>query len=311
MAAVEGRIKALSHAHMLLSQSRWEGADLGRLVTEELEPYSAGDVVSMSGPPTILDPLQAQTLALALHELATNAAKYGALSASSGKIRLAWRHDEKSLIFEWLELGGPKVQQPEIWGYGTKVIRVSLERLGGGAFFDWRPAGLYCRLSLAHDSDLKLPEGRRNSKESGTSHRLQFMPGKASKNVLLVEDESMISMMVEEILTELGLRVVGPYGTISEALRAAKEIPLDAAILDINIGGEAAYPVVDLLVEKEVPVAFISGYEAESVDARYAHIPLMKKPIDRRRLFELFSLYGGAREDPVAAARGHAKAARL
>ena len=97
VAAVEGRIKALSHAHMLLSESRWEGADLGRLVREELEPYRTGDAVSMSGPATILDPRRAQTLALAVHELATNAAKYGALRTPSGKVKLTWRDDEKGL----------------------------------------------------------------------------------------------------------------------------------------------------------------------------------------------------------------------
>ena len=90
MAAVEGRIKALSHAHMLLSESRWEGADLGRLVREELDPYRVGDAVSTEGPETILDPRRAQTLALAIHELATNAAKYGApMRRRASKIDLA------------------------------------------------------------------------------------------------------------------------------------------------------------------------------------------------------------------------------
>ena len=91
VAAVEGRIKALSHAHMLLSESRWEGADLGRLVREELDPYRVGDAVSTEGPETILDPRRAQTLALAIHELATNAAKYGALNSPSGKVKLIWQ----------------------------------------------------------------------------------------------------------------------------------------------------------------------------------------------------------------------------
>jgi PAS domain S-box-containing protein len=288
VAAVEGRIKALSHAHMLLSESRWEGADLGRLVTEELDPYGISDAVSMDGPETILDPRRAQTLALAVHELATNAAKYGALSTSCGKVKLTWRIEESGLAIEWLESGGPEVHAPDTQGYGTRVIRASLEQLGGRTVFDWQQTGLRCTLSLPHDAKLKLGNRLRSSKRPGTRSLFQFMTG---NTVLLVEDESMVAMMVEQVLTELGLCVAGPCGTIGEALRAANEISVDAAILDINLGGQSVYPVVDLLIAKGVPIAFISGYGTESVDSRYAHIPLMQKPIDRRVL--LFS--GGLR----------------
>lgn len=310
VAAVEGRIKALSHAHMLLSESRWEGADLGRLVTEELDPYRIRDVVSMGGPQAILDPRRAQTLALAIHELATNAAKYGALSTSSGKVKLTWRDDENGLAIEWLESGGPEVRAPEAQGYGTRVIRASLEQLGGRAVFDWQPTGLRCTLSLPQDVELKLWNGRRSSKHPGTRSLFQFMPGKTDKTVLLVEDESIVAIMVEEVLTELGLCVVGPYGTIGEALRAANEIPVDAAILDINLGGQSVYPVVDLLVEKGVPIAFISGYGAESVERRYSHIPLIQKPIDRQVLLDLFDLYGDAGDVAMSDAAQDAAAAR-
>ena len=99
----------------------------------------------------------------------------------------------------------------------------------------------------------------------------------------------MVAMMVEQVLAEFGLSVVGPYGTIDDAMHAASEISVDAAILDINLGGQSVYPVVDLLMANGVPTAFISGYGAESVDRRYEHIPLMQKPIDRQVLLDLFS----------------------
>jgi PAS domain S-box-containing protein len=317
VAAVEGRIKALSHAHMLLSESRWEGADLSRLVTEELEPYRMGDVVSISGPDTTLDPRRAQTLALAVHELATNAAKYGALKTSSGKVRLTWRDDEKGLIFEWLESGGPRVTAPDTQGYGTRVIRASLEQLGGEAVFDWRAAGLCCTLSLPSDTKSNLWNGRPNAKQSSQKRQFEFWPIRNGGNVLLVEDESLVAMMIEEVLSELGLRVIGPYATIHQALRAAKEIPVDAAVLDVNLAGQSVYPVVDLLIEKRVPVAFISGYGAESLDPRYAHIPFVQKPIDRRMLIDLFTSGGDAGKNPISEkqdapkATDSAKVARL
>jgi PAS domain S-box-containing protein len=292
--AVEGRIKALSQAHMLLSESRWEGADLRRLVIEELDPYRVNDAVSIDGPETILDPRRAQTLALAVHELATNSAKYGALSASSGIVALSWRNAENGLTIDWTESGGPGVRPPNTQGYGTKVIRASLEQLGGRAVFDWHPTGLRCALSLPNDDKIKLSNRARGSAPTADKSVPQFKLGMAGNRVLLVEDESMVAMMVEQVLTELGLCVVGPYGTIGEALQAVRERPVDAAILDINLGGQSVYPVVDLLAARGVPTAFISGYGAESVDRRYGHIPLMQKPIDRQALVNLFNALGDA-----------------
>lgn len=314
--AVEGRIKALSHAHILLSESRWEGADLRRLVTEELDPYRISDAVSIDGPDTFLDPRRAQTLALAVHELATNSAKYGALSASSGKIALSWRNDENGLTIEWAESGGPDVRPPDIQGYGTKVIRASLEQLGGRAVFDWHSTGLCCALSLPHNDRIKVPYGGRRPDCHADNSVSQFKLGTTGNRVLLVEDESMVAMMVEQVLTEFGLCVVGPYGTISDALQAVRESPVDAAILDINVGGQSVYPVVDFLAARGVPTAFISGYGAESVDRRYGHIPLMQKPIDRQVLLNLFNSPVGADDATMSGraqdpARTDAKAALL
>ena len=318
VAAVEGRIKALSHAHMLLSESRWEGADLGRLVREELDPYRVGDAVSTEGPETILDPRRAQTLALAIHELATNAAKYGALNAPSGKVKLIWQDHESGLTIHWLESGGPQVRTPDTQGYGTRVIRASLEQIGGRALFDWQPTGLHCSLSLPRDSKIKLSNGPCGSGQAARKSVFQFNLSSTRKNVLLVEDEAMVAMMVEKVLAEFGLHVVGPYGTIDDAMRAASEIPLDAAILDINLDGQSVYPVVDVLMANGVPTAFISGYGAESVDRRFEHIPLVQKPIDRQVLLDLFNLVG-KEKDPVSAdgetdasiARTDSKVARL
>src|SRR6202521_2710204 len=116
--AVEGRIRALSRAHMLLSRSRWEGADLRKLVEEELAPYRTGEAESVAaiGPSVVLQPATAQALALALHELATNAAKYGALSTAAGRVRLSWELKPATLVLQWTETGGPSVDPPSPGG---------------------------------------------------------------------------------------------------------------------------------------------------------------------------------------------------
>ena len=312
VAAVEGRIKALSHAHMLLSESRWEGADLGRLIAEELDPYRIGnsDVVNVEGPQTILDPRRAQTLALAVHELATNAAKYGALTTPAGTVNLRWTVDDDGLTIKWLETNGPRVVAPTTQGYGTRVIRASLEQLSGKATFDWHPSGLACTLSLPHCEGLKLGNGRALPKRTDRNTR-DLSHLEVGSTVLLVEDESMVAMMVEETLAELGFCVIGPYGTLAEAMRAASSAHLDAAILDINLGGQLVYPVADLLCSKGVPVVFVTGYGMESIETRYTDIPLLQKPLDRRTLQDLFDTSGNPGPVAVTDELSRAKAAGL
>src|SRR5712691_12738355 len=119
---------------MLLSESRWQGADLGKLVEEELTPYRTGEDgrIAAAGPNILLHPATAQALALALHELATNAAKHGALAATAGKLRLTWKLRSGSLTLLWAETGGPAVATPAAQGYGTRVISASIERQIGG-----------------------------------------------------------------------------------------------------------------------------------------------------------------------------------
>ncbi len=145
--AVEGRISALARVHTILSLSSWQGAEIGRLVAEEVAPYANGGQISSSGEELQLQPATAQTLALALHELVTNSAKYGALSVLSGQISVSWSVEDDHLDLVWVETGGPLVHVPTSRGFGTRSLMASVEsQLGGQAVFDWRPEGLICRL---------------------------------------------------------------------------------------------------------------------------------------------------------------------
>src|SRR5215471_14357911 len=139
--AVEGRIQALARAHSLLSESRWRGANIVELIREELAPYRAAknDRVRISGNDLSLEPSSAQALALALHELATNAAKYGALSLPSGSIEVMWEVRADKLELGWTESGGPAIEQTMPGGFGIRVIKASVEsQLGGTVEFNWR-----------------------------------------------------------------------------------------------------------------------------------------------------------------------------
>jgi PAS domain S-box-containing protein len=149
---LSGRIAALGRAHQLLSEARWEGADLRRLVEEELLAFSLGEAtrVSIEGPDVALSPAAAQALAMALHELATNAAKYGSLSKPQGRVAVSWtRTGGGPLLLRWSESGGPMVATPSRRGLGTAMLARALAGpLGGSSRLEWRPEGLVCELEL-------------------------------------------------------------------------------------------------------------------------------------------------------------------
>ena len=144
---VEGRINALARVHTILSLSSWQGAEIGRLISEEMAPYASSGQVQSFGPEVGLQPRVAQTLALALHELLTNSAKYGALSTLTGRLSITWQTVDDKLALTWQESGGPPVCEPTFRGFGTRGLMASIEsQLGGEALFAWRPEGLVCRL---------------------------------------------------------------------------------------------------------------------------------------------------------------------
>lgn len=154
--AVDGRIQALANVHRLFVETRWAGAELGELITQELEPYHRNDGtrVSIEGPKLLLEPNTAQTMAVICHELATNAAKYGALSVEDGRVAVTWTSPtDRGFVLRWIESGGPPVTVPTREGFGTRVVERMVQQAKGKLQFDWRPEGLACQVSV------KAPDG--------------------------------------------------------------------------------------------------------------------------------------------------------
>jgi PAS domain S-box-containing protein len=150
--AIEGRIQALANVHDLLVKSRWAGAELSNITAQELAPYlGKGDGrARIDGPYVLLSPNTAQSIAVTLHELATNAAKYGSLSTPTGQVEVTWiRGPDGLLILHWTESGGPAAKKPAREGFGTTVIeRMIREQLRGEMHLDWRAEGLVCEIVL-------------------------------------------------------------------------------------------------------------------------------------------------------------------
>jgi PAS domain S-box-containing protein len=154
--AFQSRLQAMSKTHELLTREHWTGAPLRELLENELRPYTYAepDRATLSGPPVRLNASATVSLALVVHELATNAAKYGALSGT-GVVEVTWREeDDGRVVLDWTERGGPKVTgAPGRRGFGSKLIeRVVAGDLGGAAAFDYRPEGLSARLTFRPES---------------------------------------------------------------------------------------------------------------------------------------------------------------
>jgi len=288
--ALDGRIGALSNAHRLLAGSRWEGADLTRLVEEEFAPYraSGNERVLTRGPIVLLPPATAQTIALALHELATNAAKYGALSTDSGRVELTWRNEPGKIEVVWAESGGPEISAPTRQGYGSRAIIAGIERqLGGVVNFDWQPGGLRCTLSVPHDGNTELSKRQLLERHKFDGDGTKAIVTDDDKRVLLVEDEPLVSMMLADMLLAFGHKVDGPYSRFSDAVLAAKTNNLQAGILDVNLGGEKTYAVADILTGRNIPFAFVTGYGPDSIVSAFSHAPVLQKPIEAAKLHAL------------------------
>jgi len=286
ISGVEGRIKALAQTHELLSHSRWEGAELLRLVLEELAPYQQeGSVrVTAIGPPVMTSPEDAQAIAIALHELATNAAKYGSLSQPEGRVDVSWKLTEEGLELLWTEAGGPAVAVPKTQGFGTKIITASFaDPRRGSVAFDWRPEGLHCTLKLrpAHGRQTKPVEQR-----PSVPVRTLSSP---TRRLLLVEDEVLVGILMREMLEDMGFSVHGPSRTLGDAIVAANGEAFDGAVLDMNLNGEVVYSLADILMSQNVPFVFVTGYSADVVDARFAKVPVLQKPVASEALAKVIN----------------------
>jgi light-regulated signal transduction histidine kinase (bacteriophytochrome) len=284
---LEGRVQALARAHDQLTVKRWAATEIDVLVRSEASAYlgERGDRVRISGPSVALEPVAFNTLALVVHELMTNAAKYGALS-DSGTVDLTWRlKEDGDLLIIWCEKGGPVVQAPMRRGFGTTIIERSIPYdLGGMAHISYKLTGV--------EAEFLLP-GQFVSAGSGDEPTVQ-QKGSASiaqpdfpASVMLVEDNLIIAMDIEAIVTDLGARTVFTASSVRLARDQLAENAIDFAILDINLGSETSLPVADELRARSIPFVFASGYgDQVQLDGDNAGAHVITKPYGRDDILE-------------------------
>jgi two-component sensor histidine kinase/PAS domain-containing protein/CheY-like chemotaxis protein len=282
LAAVEGRIDAMSRAHRLLTRSHWQGASLRALAAEELSAY-AGDRLEMTGRDVVLQPDAAVGVALLIHELATNAAKHGAFSGDRGRVALDWRVDQsgEKLLLAWTESGGPPVEPPTKRGFGSVLIERALaHEFNAEVRLAFLSAGVRCDVALPLDRILAEDGGSAPAAEPAAAPPPPDSADLTGTRVLLVEDNAVIGLDMAEGLEAAGAKVIGPVASLQHALGAAAAGGFDVAVLDVNLGGEQVFPVADLLAERRVPYAFLTGYDASvMVPERLRSAPALRKPI--------------------------------
>ncbi|HEX4272868.1 MAG TPA: HWE histidine kinase domain-containing protein, partial [Rhizomicrobium sp.] len=288
--AIEGRIGALAQTHELLSQARWEGADVLRLVLEELAPYHSENRsrVTATGPTITVLPETAQAVAMTIHELATNAVKHGSLSNDDGRVDIGWRYCDGALSISWVESGGPPVTPPDRKGFGTKIIGSFNGRDRGRVAFDWRPEGLHFDISLLCKVKTSEPAaGLHASFASAPAKKAPAFPPplpRGETRILLVEDEMLVGIFMHELLNSIGYKATLPVGRLADAMASARSEKFDCAVLDMNLQGEIVYPLADLLRSQQVPFIFLTGYSPKGIDSRFEDVPVLQKPVGQDEL---------------------------
>nr|WP_246359719.1 HWE histidine kinase domain-containing protein [Stakelama sediminis] len=281
---LEGRIEALARAHDQITQDHWAPAPIRNLLRTEAAAYLHGkaDRLRVEGPLALFRPQAFSTLALVIHELITNSAKYGALS-DNGEITVTIEIDNVGdCLIHWRELGGPAVQPPTRQGFGSTIIQRSIPYdLGGKAEVRYPLTGLeadFCvpaRYIVSGGEDMPhiIPAEIDDSKPETT--KAPALNGTA----LLVEDSLIIAMDVEDILTRLGVDHVIVASSVPQALDAIETQSIDFGLLDINLGTETSLPIADALLDRKVPFVFASGYgEQFNAPAQHADVRILQKP---------------------------------
>ncbi|ATQ40950.1 HWE histidine kinase domain-containing protein [Caulobacter mirabilis] len=293
LSAFSGRLKAMASAHELLTATRWRGAGLTHIATAELGGLAPGQA-RWSGPELILTPRAANAVSLALHELATNAVKYGALSSESGRVEVAWgRTPDGGFRLDWTERGGPAVKTPERRGFGSTLLeRVTSRELGGECRVEYPPDGVHAWLQADFRTITAAPP--RDGPETGEAATPDEGASRGPPpvddgeigglKVLIVEDAVLLALELEAGLQEAGAEVVAMASELEEALQLLDR-PIDAAVLDANLNGESVRPLAEILRDRGTPFVFATGYGERGAPEGF-DAPVVRKPYNVRQIVQ-------------------------
>ena len=268
------------------------------LLHAELQPYHSGNrEIALQGPPVWLDARSFSVMALVLHEMATNAAKYGGLSRPGGNLTVRWTRGEAGdCEIWWEENGGPPVTAPVRSGFGSVLIGRSVSyELGGTSRINYAETGLrgyFCIPSTHIQSDGEDEE--RLAVEAAPDDAGSADEDLSQVELLLVEDQMLIAADVESILAEYGLTKVTTTPSVTEALRRLEHFTPNIAILDVNLGSGTSVPVAQELLRRGIPFVFATGYSDRATIPDHIDVPVLRKPYEASALIRAITRILGA-----------------
>lgn len=275
---LKGRILALSHAHDQVVRSDG-GGRLHDLLRAELSPYPQQQI-RILGNDIGLDARAYAVMALVLHELATNAAKYGALSTRTGTLTISTEEDAQGdCSITWVERDGPSVTQPERTGFGSVLLKRSVPfDLDGTSNVEYHLDGVRAHFTIPGRFLSALPH-RIVDKPMPSAAAAALQASLQDASVLLLEDQLVIALDAEEMLKSAGISKVTTVSTAEEALRRIADGGLDFAILDVNLGSGNSLVVANELAGIGLPFVFATGYgDSVMIPESLRGTPMVRKP---------------------------------
>jgi len=286
--AIAGRIDALARAHALLARERWEGAFLSDVVQDEVKAQARPEAFTIDGPNLLLNANAVQPVGLMLHELATNTARYGALSAGEGAVSLSWSEKQQGeLEIVWRESGGPKIGPPDRTGFGSSLLRQLARQLGGDVALDWREDGLLARLVISAKAYSPAPSPSAMERLSAAARGTAGEKMRTGR-VLVLEDNATIGLSMRDLLAAAGLEVLGPAMNLDEAIGHVLNSRIDAAFLDIELYGYPSFEVADILAGKGIPFVFCTGFGGAARGSRHEGREILLKPVTDEEVLAAF-----------------------
>ncbi|MFD2236820.1 HWE histidine kinase domain-containing protein [Aureimonas populi] len=297
-AIIGGRIQALARAHDQVTNESFSTVSLRDILQTEISAYIGHKAARfhLSGPDILIEANAFATLALVFHELVTNSAKYGALSDSSGSVKVDWTIEPSgNCRILWRESGGPPVTPPMRRGFGSTIIERSIPHdIGGEAQVDYRLAGLEASFLLP--ATVLRPDARpaasgKPEHGKGDAPGASFLPGALDGlRGLIVEDNMIIALDAEQLMLDNGMGAVFTAASVAEARKIIDAQAVDVALLDVNLGSETSFPLVADLDERRVPFVFVTGY-GEQIDypAEAGEVRAIKKPFASEELLAALS----------------------
>ena len=296
--ALEQRISALATAHDFVSGHELEWPAVQRLLTIELQPYLADTVprVTLAGPDVGFKASFVPSFVLVLHELASNAAKYGALSTSEGRLSVHWYELDGGLSLHWKETNGPPVAAPQRRGFGLDLIERSIAyEFEGESTLVFEPDGVYAKFWLPSTLVRWQLASVAEPSQSGIEVGAVAPPDHKQGVVLVVEDNMLLAIEMERALGRLGFSQIESAPSVSRAMalldqRIRDQCPYRVGVLDIDLKKETSFEVAIALQTHNIPFVFVTGYDSKHLDVpiNLSQVPRLQKPIDTAVLENTF-----------------------